>query len=197
MANICITGDSIEARWPYSINGSTFSYSLIEAVRWQVNISFNDLAVGSTQLDDALGYWNALSSGAKSSFDYVIISGCRNNLGSGLASYVSEAQTLINQVNTDKQASCKIILTTCCPSVQNNYSTYLLVNEAIRGQGSSPLTGFDYYIDEHSAYMDNGSGALKTEYIGAGNDTLHPNAAGREVYADAIAKKLKSIGIAV
>lgn len=204
MTKICIFGDSQTA----GVTGSSASATtgtldrqgVARKLRYQGDFDIENLAVISTQLDDALGYWNALTSERQAEFDYVFIGGFNNNLNAGgsvVANYIIEAQALVDQVRADN-ATCRIIMSTCIPvlnywedtifpgdpaSAAEYHQNWLDVNEALQGLGGNAIEGTDGCATEHTDYLNDGSDSLQSIYAN-GSDTLHTNEAGQDVIAD-------------
>jgi len=75
---------------------------------------------------------------------------------------------------------------------------WVAMNEAIAGNGSTPITGVDGRIVAHVPLMDDGAGNMKPIYLASGpSDQIHPNNAGRAVNAKAIRDFLHTVGLVV
>ena len=75
-----------------------------------------------------------------------------------------------------------------------SYQKWLDLNESLAGLGPNPITGVDGRITAHEPLMNDGSGNLLAAYdLG---DGIHPNAAGRQINADAYRAKFIADGLA-
>lgn len=102
-------------------------------------------------------------------------------------------QDLIDTIRTTIGVSHKIIMMTMIPCQYVTDAQYLALNEAIRGQGASPITGADGYIDTTTTALNAGDGTLAVAYD-IGNH-IHENEAGRQIIADLIDAKLVQLGL--
>lgn len=199
---ICVMGDSQTAKSTGS--GRELINSVARLLRYQLDARMTDLAVPSTTLQDALGFWNALGADDKAAFDHVFIAGFYNNLSAnestGLSNYMTALQTLISQVREDN-TSCKIFVSTLVPVKSHmedtfspedaaaRYSVWLAVNEALKGNGPIPVEGAVACATEHTDYLNDGDDSMQSKYW-IGSDKLHPNQAGKDVIADSWRKVL-------
>lgn len=127
----------------------------------------------------------------KSTYDFAIIQVGVNNLANSnsIGDIISEYQGLVDSIKTNGKAGVKVILSTMTPCKQRldeisySYTNWLLLNEAIRGAGSTPITNVDGVCSIHTVLMNDGSGNLKFMYEGAANDHIHPNNAAKQLIA--------------
>jgi lysophospholipase L1-like esterase len=109
------------------------------------------------------------------------------------ASKIAEIQDLVDTIKADigskplyvaKMLPCKQRLVDVYgANAALSQQRWVDMNEAIAGNGSSPITGVQGRIVSHVPLMDDGLGNLKAVYdLG---DHIHPNTAGRQVMATA------------
>jgi hypothetical protein len=189
----------------YSLGDSTIAaYSGEPSVLSLVSTSRNKVivAVPGDTIQNQLDDWNALDD-QRNAFAVFVQTGL-NDLDEPATSagIISALQGLFDQIRTDCPFS-KIIACTMTPARQRfinlygavngvaAYNRWLAVNESIRGEGGSPITGVDRRISIHTDQLNDGSGNLKAEYdIG---DGIHPNTAGRQVIANAYQSVLNTL----
>lgn len=120
---------------------------------------------------------------------------------------IERLQSLVSEVRSAVPAGCKIVLAELTPAKQRYinllgetdgeaaYQQWLDYNEAIMGNGSTPITGVDYRMDAHRIALDVGNGYLKTDYdIG---DGIHYGTVARQIVADTLVDLLESRGVTV
>lgn len=117
-------------------------------------------------------------------YDWVIVQVGVNNLANGnlIADIIDAYQYLIDFIRSTGKPSIKIILSTMTPckerldSIGYSYTNWLLLNEAIRGEGSTPITGANGVCEIHTDFLNDGSGNLLPEYeISGVDDHIHIN----------------------
>lgn len=129
------------------------------------------------------------------------------NPGSGTtAGKIAELQDLIDTIRADVGAA-PILVSKMSPARQRWINLYgatdgplaqqrwVDVNEAIAGQGTAPITGVQGRVTSHLPVLDDGAGNLAAAYDTG--DGIHPNAAARQVIADAWEFALTTAGITV
>ena len=202
--NICITGDSIS----HGIDKGYYApRSMAHIMSFFLKGNFHSIAFPSDKIQDQQAKWAALSSELKLTFDYVININGNNEITylKPVADSVAVYQSMMNDIRSSIKSSCKIV---CCTLTPTDYYKLANVgheaetvanraafNEAIKGNGASPVTGQDVIVIDHTTVMDDGAGALKSIYFENGTDRLHPNFAGREIVVGAILNKLKSLNL--
>ena len=142
----------------------------------------------------------------KTQYDWISIMIGLNDLNPAEAAStaINRLQTLINHINADKKATAKIVILTTTPCRSRLISLYgeeggeiayqkwLDINNAIMGNGGSPITGVDIRTNGHTSALNDGSGNLLGAYdVG---DGVHENNAARQIIAEYIKIALTSIG---
>lgn len=204
MIKICFTGDSISSALAANAINTVGEY----IARQIPNCTVRDICYPSDALSNQTTKWNGLSDAEKLEFDFVFSMNGHNDVnksttftaGSGV---IGAYDTFYALLRSKVKSSCKIFSLTSTPCLETEavgdraaYSAmWILFNDAKRGLGSTPISGFDYYIDEHTTYLDNGSQSLKSAYYASGTDKLHMNAAGIKVVADACVQKLRALNL--
>lgn len=192
-------GDSTIAAYA----GGTAVIDLVGTVRTKQNV-----AVPGHTIAQQLSAWNALTI-VPSSVGWVGIQIGLNDLDPAEAASVAIArlQNLVNKVRADIGERRIILLSQMIPCRQRLIDIYgstngpiahqkwVAMNAAIAGIGPSPITGVNVRVTSHVALLDDGAGNLKATYDTG--DHIHPNTAGRQIYADAWAAALARIGIPV
>jgi hypothetical protein len=117
------------------------------------------------------------------------------------AQIIADLQDLVDTVNADKPTGCKTYicgLTPCKVWIGNSggrqaacYQAWLDINEAIAGNGSSPITGVSGRITSHVAALNDGSGNLLTAYDQNG-DGVHPSNEAKFIIAQAWRTQLEA-----
>lgn len=143
----------------------------------------------------------------KALYDWIVVEIGLNDVDPSEAASValSRYQTLINNINSNKKSSCKIIVSCMTPCRQRlidvygetdgvtSYNKWLAMNSAIMGSGVNSITGVDYRIDKHVLYLKDASGNLKAEYDTG--DHVHENNTARAIIASVIREQLNTIGL--
>lgn len=73
------------------------------------------------------------------------------------------------------------------------YQKWIDINEAIKGNGATPITNVDGVVSSHTTTLNDGTGALLPQYDYG--DGIHPTLAARQVVADAWKAKLIADGV--
>ena len=173
---------------PYS--GQPSVISLVTTSNIKVNVAVPGDTIAEQKAD-----WNSLPVNSLGTA-WVVLQVGLNDLNPAVgttASKIAEIQDLVDTIKADigskplyvaKMLPCKQRLVdvygaTAAASQQR----WVDMNEAIAGNGSSPITGVQGRIVSHVPLMDDGFGNLKAVYdLG---DHIHPNTAGRQVMATA------------
>lgn len=200
MKHFCVTGDSIS----HGVNYTTYeNRSVADLIAFQKRGWLGTNIAWPADGDVLQLYrWGELDPSLKLKFDYVVSMNGNNmiNYVTPTATSIAAYQNLINVIRSEVKPSCKIIVCTLTPA-QDVYATpptaaavlanRQAFNEAVKGNGPTPLTGWDFVVTQHTSYMDDGAYSLKSIYYEWGSDHLHPNKAGRDVIADVIALFIK------
>lgn len=176
--------------------------NLIATSRVKVNV-----AVGGDTFDGQKDKWNALNVDPLFVGWVVIQLGLNDLLPSEAASVaIARLQDLVNTVRS-KIGMRPLLIGKMLPCKQRLIDVYGLtngpiaqqkwvdINNAIAGEGPTPITGVDYRIAEHVPLLDDGNGNLKAEYDSG--DHIHENLAGRQIIATAWKKALLEISVVV
>ena len=188
--NICVVGDST-ALTVYTYLVATGLYDVctiavegIGSVHQDASWNNNTLTVGGSP-------WNAAR---KLGFDYVIVQNGLNDIVQvddlSDANVFNYFQTLINDINRDTKANCKLIVSTMTPNKTQIYNTWgppkdasayrrwIALNESIKGN-SGPwypaLTGIDVVNPNNTIDLNDTSDNLQVYYQRGGGDYVHPN----------------------
>ena len=137
-----------------------------------------DIAESGRYIADMLSFWNAITD--KSAFQVVIVqiglNDVKGRVGANTATtatVIADYQNLIDTINTDKPAGCKVYVAALTPckvwldaavNPSAAYAAWLAVNEAIAGNGLTPITGVDGRITSHVAALNDGAGNLLPIY---------------------------------
>lgn len=133
--------------------------------------------------------WDQQTYSLQASFQYIFCMMSVNDQNLTVEQYTTIYQAFINQLRLE--APNAIIIGVELTPVKgclthfagdDGYAKYLTFNEAIRGEGTNALTGFDHILTSHNDILDDGTGALKPEYDGG--DHLHLTEAGYTVIAN-------------
>jgi hypothetical protein len=134
-----------------------------------------------------------LATANRATFDVTIVQIGLNDLDPSEAASVAIArlQDLITTINANKKVGSKILIATMLPAKQRLIDVlgstngliaqqkYLDINEAIKGNGGTPITGVDYRVSHHTTLLNDGSGNLAAIYdLG---DHVHENNAARTI----------------
>jgi hypothetical protein len=184
--NVCVVGDST-ALTVYTYLVATGLYNVTTIAVEGVGSAYEDAS------------WNnpaVLSSATKLSFDYVIVQNGLNDIVQvddlSDANVFNYYQTLINDIQRDTKASCKVIASTMTPNrkqIENTwgagsakdasaYRRWQALNEAIKGNSGSwypAITGIDVINPNNTIDLNDTSDNLQTIYQRGGGDYVHPN----------------------
>lgn len=167
-----------------------------------------DIATSGHKIADQVTLWTSLP--GKSALQVVIVQIGLNDIKSRIgantattAQVLSDLQAFITQIRGDVSASCKIYVSGLTPcklwlDAATNptaaYQAWLDINDAIAGNGASPITGVDGRITSHVAALNDGSGNLKTIYD-YNADGVHESNEARFIIAMAWRTKLEADGL--
>ena len=154
------------------------------------------LAIGGATIAEQETAWDNFT--LKSDLRWVVIQIGLNDIDPDEAASlaIGRIQDLVDAVNLTKPDGCLVYIATMIPCYARmvtrygagapadaSYAKWQDMNEAIRGEGGTPITGVDGRIYEHTIEMDDGSGNLAAPYDSG--DGIHPNNDGRQVIANA------------
>jgi lysophospholipase L1-like esterase len=143
----------------------------------------NNIAVSGHYISQQLAAWNALTTAQKQSYDYVLLQiGLNDCVANDSTTTATAYQNLVNQINTDKKATCKIIAATLTPAKGSSVDDdkWLAINRAIRGQGANAVEGIDIVMETNTTGLDGNSDMVMDAQYDSG-DHIHPNATGQAV----------------
>lgn len=183
--NVIVLGDSTSA----GTGGGIISQQMDND-----SYSCDDLSVGGENIDQQKNRFNALPSTYLQYMDVVFcMVGLNDVLVSDTPTCISKYQTMINNIRTKIGVNNKIIGVTMIPCNRSTDQQYIDLNEAIRGNGATPITGLNGVIDTVATALNDGSGFLAAIYDSG--DHLHENAAGSQLIADLYDAKLIELGL--
>jgi lysophospholipase L1-like esterase len=195
-ANILYSGSSTTAAYA----GASAIATLINTLGVETDIS----SPANTIANQETAY-NALSGSVKSNIDkvFLMIGGNDMEPGTTAVSKINELKSYISTIKTGSPRA-KIYLATLHPFKQRlidlygandgliSYQKWLDYNEAIRGQGANAITTADFYFDQHTVDLNDGSGNLKAEYDTG--DHIHMTDAGKAFIVNAFLGKIVTVG---
>jgi hypothetical protein len=188
--NVGILGNSILSEY------GAYGFNSVAYYMKEYNYTFSDISVSGANISDQRTSWEGLTADARSKMNFVIINEGLVDLdpSESASATLDRYQILIDSVNSDISASCKVIILTMTPNKSRlitlygavdglvAYQKWLDMNTAIMGSGPDAITGVDYRVDSHQVEMNDGAGNLKAEYDGG--DGIHENELGRIFIAD-------------
>lgn len=167
-----------------------------------------DIATSGHKIADQLTLWSALP--GKSSLQCVDVQIGLNDIKSRIgantattATVIADLQSLITTIRADVPASCKIILCAVTPckvwlDAATNptaaYAGWLAYNEAIAGNGATPITGVDGRVTSYVAALNDGSGNLLSIYD-YNADGVHESSEARFIIAMAKRTVYEALGL--
>jgi lysophospholipase L1-like esterase len=170
-------------------------------------VGAGELSHSGDRISHQLADWTALTN--KGALEVVIVQIGQNDVkgrvGEGTATtatVISDYQNLINTIATDAPQA-DIYVSTLTPSrgwldlatdPAAAYSAWQGLNEAIAGNGSTPITGVAGRITSHTDDMGDATDYLLPEFEYSASDFVHPNNAGRFINAMAWRTKLEADG---
>lgn len=165
-------------------------------------------AVAGYKIANSLSDWNA--SAGKDALQVVMIqiglNDVKGRVGENTATtadVIADMQSLIDTVRADVPATCRVYvcgLTPCkvwlnaATNPTAAYAAWLAVNEAIAGNGATPITGVDGRVTSHVAALNDGSDNLATIYDFNG-DGVHESSEARFIVAQAWRTALEADGL--
>lgn len=193
-----VFGDSTIAQW--TTYNSVASY--IDSA-----FTINDLADPGDGIDTQLAVLRAYAYTGK--FSWVIVQIGLNDMNPAetASACIARLQNLINEINRTTLGKAALFVSQINPNKAHLITTYgaidgatayqkwLDYNDAIAGNGATPITGVTGRITAHVALLNDGNGNLDAAYdVG---DNLHENNAGRQVIANAWVAALEANNIVV
>jgi lysophospholipase L1-like esterase len=137
--------------------------------------------------------WQALTAQKRAHMNCVFVQIGLNDLTMTTAAIIAAYQDLIDTIRTDIGTANKIVGVTMIPGYLHTDQQWIDLNEAIRGNGATPITKLDGFIDTVATALNDGSNGLAAAY-NTGDD-LHENDAGRQIIADLYDLKLTELGL--
>lgn len=167
-----------------------------------------DVAEAGSRIADQLAYWSAIADKTKLQLVVVQIglNDVKGRVGANTATtatVIADLQSLINTINADKPAGCKVYIAGLTPckvwldaatNPSAAYAAWLAVNEAIAGNGATPITGVDGRITSHVAALADASNNLLAVYD-HNADGVHESNEARIIVAQAWRTALESGGV--
>jgi hypothetical protein len=197
-----VLGDSTVATYAGGTQIANFIYTEAQVTDgWLVT---NIAVPGHTIAQQKTVY---LSTGSRGTVDYTIVQIGLNDLNPAEASSVAIArlQDLVSTINSNKKSGSKVIISAMIPARQRLIDIYggtngpiaqqkwTDINEAIKGNGPTPITGVDYRASSHVALLDDGAGNLDAIYDTG--DHIHQNNAARQINARVWRDSLALVGL--
>lgn len=165
-----------------------------------------DTAKAGDRIADQLAAWNAIAD--KTALRAVIVqiglNDVRGRVGQNTATsanVIAEYQDLIDEINAAKPVGCRVYvsgLTPCKTWLDGTinptaaYAAWQALNEAIAGNGATPITGVDGRITSHVAALAGSGDILHPNYD---MDGVHENNEGRFIVAQAWRTRLEADGL--
>jgi hypothetical protein len=165
-----------------------------------------DISNAGDRIADQKTKWTALPS--KTELEVVIVqiglNDVRSRVGANTATtaqVITDLQDLINTINADKPADCKVYVSQMTPckawldgatNPTAAYAAWQDVNTAIAGGGATPITGVDGRITSHVAALSGAGDTLDAKYD---MDGVHENNEGRFIIAQAWRTALEAGGL--
>lgn len=184
-----------------TITAHSGSDSVIDRMSLTEITSKYDLAVAGNTIAGQKTRWETLR-GVKGKYEWVIIQVGINDCNPAdgtTAGKIAALQDLVDTIKGDVASFTKVIIskmTPCKSYLDTAYGAgaqtrWEAINEAIAGDGASPITNVDGRVTAHVPLMADVDGNLAVEYR---IDTVHPNNAGRDINAAAWEAVITSIG---
>lgn len=167
-----------------------------------------DIAEQGSRIADQLGYWSAIAD--KTKLQVVIVqiglNDVKGRVGANMATtaqVITDLQNLINTINADKPTGCRVVIAQMTPckvwldaatNAAAANAAWTDVNEAIAGNGATPITGVDARVTSHVAAGNDGSGNLLAIYD-HNADGVHESNEYRIIIAHAWRTALESLGL--
>ena len=167
-----------------------------------------DVSVAGHNIAQQLAAWTALplKTALQAVFVQIGLNDVRGRVGAGTATtaqVIADYQALINTINADKPAGCKVYVSQMTPckvwldgavNPAAAYAAWQDLNTAIAGGGSTPITGVDGRITSHVAALNDGAGNLNAIYDHSA-DGVHESNEARFIVAQAWRTQLEADGL--
>lgn len=169
-------------------------------------VNAGDTAKSGDKIADQLALWTALPQ--KEALEVVIVqiglNDVKGRVGQNLATtaqVITDYQNLIDTINADKPAGCKVLISQMTPcktwlDLASNpsaaYAAWQDLNTAIAGGGATPITGVDGRITSHVAALAGPGDILDPKYD---MDGVHENNEARFIIAQAWRTRLEADGL--
>jgi len=164
-----------------------------------------DQAIAGYRISNSLADWNAeTEKGAlQAVFIQIGLNDVKGRVGEGTATtaqVIADLQSLVNTVRSDVPSSCRIYICGLNPCKvwldaasfpAAAYQAWLDVNEAIAGNGATPINGVDGRVTSHVAALNDGFGNLQAIYD-FNNDGVHQSNEARFIVAQAWRAQLEA-----
>lgn len=187
---MAMLGDSTTGEIGGAQGGDFFRYPLSSLMPEAITGSAF-LSTSGEKIADQKARWVALA--GKDNLEAVTIqiglNDIWNYIGTGVRTatqIIGDLQDLVNSVNSLKPVGCKTYICALTPcrgwlalsgSPSNAYQGWLDINDAIAGNGPTPITGVDRRITSHVALLNDGNGYLQ-EIYDSNPDGVHENTEG-------------------
>jgi hypothetical protein len=168
----------------------------------------NNLAVPGHTIEQQQSVWNATTVVAATVGWVVVQLGLNNmNPATTAAAELAKLQSLITSIRSKIGLTAPILISKMTPAAQRWTDVYgatngpiaqqkwIDMNDAIAGNGSTPITGVQARIISHVPLMADSSGNLKAEFNTG--DGIHPTTAGRTINAAAWKTGIAALGLAI
>lgn len=172
-------GDSIVANY---LGQNSIPYYLFSASDIARGYSVVDQSVPANTIQQQMDIYEADPN--KLTYDWVIVQVGVNNLADAneIEDIIFAYQQLIDYIRATGKPSIKIIVSTMTPckerldAIGYSQTNFLLLNEAIRGEGPTPITNVNARCSVHTEFLRDIEGNLLAEYeISGVNDHIHIN----------------------
>lgn len=175
---------------------------------WDAEFGFADVSKIGDKIADQKTLWTAIADKSKleAVFIQIGLNDIKTYIGGNTktsAQVIADLQDLVGTVRAAAPSGCKVYicgLTPCkgwldaATNPTAAYAGWQAVNDAIAGNGATPVTGVDGRITSHVTDLNDGSGNLAAEFDTAG-DHVHPNNWGRWKVAGAWRAQLVADGL--
>lgn len=165
-----------------------------------------DVSKAGDRISDQKTAWINLANkqALQAVFVQIGLNDVKGRVGSNLATaeqVIADLQDLINTVNASKPAGCKVYISGLIPckawlDAASNpsaaYAAWQAVNEAIAGNGATPITGVDGRITSHVTALAGAGDILDPKYD---MDGVHENNEARFIIAQAWRTQLEADGL--
>lgn len=167
-----------------------------------------DVSESGSRIADQLGYWNAINDRSKLQVVEVMIglNDVKGRVGANTATsaqVIADYQALIDDIAADMPAGCRIHIAALTPCKvwldaaafpAAAYAAWQDLNEAIAGNGPTPITGVHQRVTSHVAALNDGADNLLPIYDHNG-DGVHESNEAKMIVAQAWRVALEADGI--